>query len=47
MVFIFAIPAALTYTFGRMVGNTKQGWAILATMTVLFVVGVVVTTVAE
>ena len=47
MLLIFAIPAALTYTFGHMVGNTKQGWAILATMTLLFVVGVVVTTVAE
>ena len=33
---IFAIPAALTYTFGRMVGNTKQGWAIFAAMSSLF-----------
>jgi potassium-transporting ATPase potassium-binding subunit len=47
MVAIFAIPAALTYTFGHMVGNTRQGWAILATMILLFVVAVAVTTVAE
>jgi potassium-transporting ATPase potassium-binding subunit len=26
------IPAALTYTFGRMVGDTRQGWAVLAAM---------------
>jgi K+-transporting ATPase ATPase A chain len=32
-----AIPVALTYTFGRMVGNTRQGWAILAAMLVLMV----------
>jgi len=47
MLSIFAIPAALTYTFGKMVGNTRQGWAILATMSVLFLIGVIVTTVAE
>jgi K+-transporting ATPase ATPase A chain len=34
-----AIPAALTYTFGRMVGNRRQGWALYAAMLVLFVVG--------
>lgn len=39
MVSIFAIGAALTYTFGRMVGNQRQGWAILAAMGVLFVAG--------
>jgi len=37
---ILAIPAALTYTFGRMVGNTKQGWALFAAMSVIFLVGV-------
>jgi potassium-transporting ATPase potassium-binding subunit len=37
MLAILAIPAALTYTFGRMVGDTRQGWAVLAAMTVLFV----------
>jgi K+-transporting ATPase ATPase A chain len=47
MVLIFLIPAGLTYTFGKMVGNTKQGWAILAVMSILFTVGVAVTTVAE
>lgn len=37
MLAIIAIPAALTYTFGSMVGDTRQGWAILAAMTILFV----------
>ena len=32
---ILLIPAALTHTFGKMIGNTKQGWAILAAMTVI------------
>lgn len=34
---ILMIPSALTYTFGRMVGNTKQGWAIYIAMLFLFV----------
>ncbi|MGA9032161.1 MAG: potassium-transporting ATPase subunit KdpA [Sulfuricaulis sp.] len=34
---ILLIPAALTYTFGRMVGDTRQGWAVLAAMVVVFV----------
>ena len=42
MVSIFAIGAALTNVFGRMVGNQRQGWAILAAMGVLFIAGVVV-----
>jgi K+-transporting ATPase ATPase A chain len=37
MLLIIAIPAALTYTFGRMVGDTRQGWAVLGAMTILFV----------
>ncbi len=37
MVAIFLIPSALCYTFGRMVGDTRQGWAVLATMLVLFI----------
>jgi K+-transporting ATPase ATPase A chain len=37
MLAIILIPASLTYTFGRMVGDTRQGWAVLATMTLLFV----------
>jgi K+-transporting ATPase ATPase A chain len=31
------IPGALTYTFGKMVGDTRQGWALLAAMTIVFV----------
>jgi K+-transporting ATPase ATPase A chain len=37
MLAIFLIPAALCYTFGSMVGDTRQGWAILVAMTILFV----------
>jgi len=37
MLAIFLIPAGLCYTFGSMVGDTRQGWAILAAMTLLFV----------
>ncbi len=40
MLLIFLIPAALTYTFGKMVGNVKQGWALLAAMSLLFLAGV-------
>jgi K+-transporting ATPase ATPase A chain len=39
---IFALGAALTNVFGRMVGNTRQGWAVLAVMGVLFLAGVTV-----
>jgi len=35
---ILLIPAALCYTFGKMVDDTRQGWAILAAMTIVFVV---------
>lgn len=42
MVSIFAIGAALTNVFGRMIGNQRQGWAILAAMGVMFIAGVVV-----
>jgi K+-transporting ATPase ATPase A chain len=37
---IFIIPAGLTYTFGRVVGDTRQGWALFAAMSVLFAMGV-------
>ena len=47
MISIFALGAALTNVFGRMVGNQRQGWAILAVMGVLFVSGVAVTYWAE
>jgi potassium-transporting ATPase potassium-binding subunit len=40
MVLIFAIPAALTYTYGRMARSQRQGWAILAAMGLLFLAGV-------
>jgi K+-transporting ATPase ATPase A chain len=43
MVLIFLIPAGLTYTFGKMVKDTRQGWALLAAMTILFLAGVFVT----
>ncbi|MDS4059676.1 MAG: potassium-transporting ATPase subunit KdpA [Candidatus Contendobacter sp.] len=43
MLSIFLIPGALCYTFGRMVGDTRQGWAVLAAMIVLFVVMAVAT----
>ncbi|KAA3445940.1 potassium-transporting ATPase subunit KdpA [Mesorhizobium sp. SARCC-RB16n] len=42
MLSIFVIGAALTNVFGRMVGNQRQGWAILASMGVLFIAGVAV-----
>jgi len=47
MLSIFAIGAALTNVFGRMVGNQRQGWAIFAVMGVLFIAGVAVTYWAE
>jgi potassium-transporting ATPase potassium-binding subunit len=47
MLSIFLIGAALTNVFGRMVGNQRQGWAILAVMGVLFLAGVTVTYWAE
>ncbi len=42
MISIFALGAALTNVFGRMVGNQRQGWAVLAVMGVLFIAGVFV-----
>jgi potassium-transporting ATPase potassium-binding subunit len=47
MVSIFAIGAALTNVFGRMVGNERQGWAVFAAMGVLFLAGIFVTYWAE
>src|ERR1700754_500627 len=47
MISIFALGAALTNVFGRMVGNQRQGWAILAAMGVLFFAGVLTTYWAE
>ena len=42
MFLIFAISAALTYTFGRMARDQRQGWALFAAMGVLFLIGVTV-----
>ena len=47
MLSIFMIGAAMTNVFGRMVGNQRQGWAILAVMGVLFLAGITVTYWAE
>ena len=44
---IFAIPAGLTYTFGCMAGNRRQGWAIFGAMLALFVIGFAVAWPAE
>jgi K+-transporting ATPase ATPase A chain len=44
---IFAIPAALTYTYGRMARDQKQGWVIFGAMALLFLIGVAVTYWAE
>jgi len=44
---IFLIPAGLTYTFGTMVKDTRQGWALFGAMSVLFLAGVSVTLRAE
>ena len=44
---ILAISAGLTYTFGKMVGNTRQGWAVFAAMSILYFVGIIVATWAE
>ncbi|MBB3695176.1 potassium-transporting ATPase subunit KdpA [Sphingomonas sp. BK580] len=43
MLSIFLIGFGLTWTFGKAVGNTRQGWAILAAMVILFLAGVTVT----
>src|SRR5262245_31998330 len=42
MFLIFLIPGALTYTFGKMVGDTRQGWAVFAAFSVMFLIGVFV-----
>jgi K+-transporting ATPase ATPase A chain len=47
MLLMLLIPAALTATYGRMVGNRRQGWAIFSAMAVLFVIGVAVVYAAE
>jgi K+-transporting ATPase ATPase A chain len=47
MLSIFVIGVGLTWTFGKAVGNTRQGWAILAAMMILFLAGVTVSYWAE
>ncbi|HEV2285336.1 MAG TPA: potassium-transporting ATPase subunit KdpA [Steroidobacteraceae bacterium] len=47
MLAIILVPASLTYTFGRMVGDTRQGWAVLAAMAILFIILVNVALVNE
>jgi potassium-transporting ATPase potassium-binding subunit len=47
VVLIFSVGAGLTYTFGHMVRDTRQGWALLAAMAVMFVVGALVLYAAE
>ena len=47
MLYIFMIPAGLTYTFGKMVKDTRQGWALFSAMSILFLAGVAVTYGAE
>ncbi len=47
LLLILVIPASLTYTYGRMVGSQRQGWAIFAAMAVLFVAGVAAIYAAE
>ena len=42
MFLIFVIPGALTYTFGKMVKDTRQGWALFAAFSVMFLIGVFV-----
>jgi potassium-transporting ATPase potassium-binding subunit len=44
---VFCIPASLTATYGRMVGSRRQGWALFAAMTIMFVAGVAVLYAAE
>src|SRR4051812_44178452 len=47
LVLIWSIPAAITHTFGKMVGNAKQGWAIFGAMAALAVAGVIICSSAE
>jgi len=44
---IFLIPASLTYTYGKMVGSARQGWAVFSAMMILFVAGLSISLCAE
>jgi potassium-transporting ATPase potassium-binding subunit len=47
MIFILLIPAALVFTYGRMIGRPRQGWALYAAMAVMMVGGMLVSYAAE
>ena len=47
MLSIFLIPAGLCFAFGRMVGDMRQGWAVIGAMTVIFVITAAVVLIAE
>ncbi|WP_404367570.1 potassium-transporting ATPase subunit KdpA [Corallococcus coralloides] len=47
LLLIFLLPAGLTYTYGKMTGDTKQGWALFAAMSILFLVGAAASYAAE
>jgi len=47
MLFILLIPAALTFTYGKMVGSTRQGWTIFVAMLIMLVAGLSIALYAE
>ena len=47
MLFILLIPAALTYTYGKMVGSTRHGWTIFSVMMILLITGLIISLYAE
>lgn len=47
MLLIFAVPAGLTYTLGRMTGSQRHGWAVWSAMAAMFLAGVLVVYAAE
>jgi potassium-transporting ATPase potassium-binding subunit len=47
LVLIWSIPAAITHTFGKLVGNSKQGWAVFGAMAVMAIAGIVISTASE
>jgi K+-transporting ATPase ATPase A chain len=47
LILIWSIPAAITHTFGKMVGNAKQGWAVFGAMAALAIAGVIICSSAE
>lgn len=47
MLAILLIPAALTYTFGKIVGSTRQGWMLFSVMLIMFIIGLSVSLYSE